>query len=249
MKLWVFSDLHLDESDLYREFVSVLRARVQPADVVVLAGDIFDLMVGKSRHFQQKYAEFFSTLHELDERRVQLHYIFGNHDFNLFKAFGTTQVLVHDEHVALTAPAPDGFKKIYIAHGDLVDQSDVNYLRMRKLFRSLPVKALTTMIPGSWVEAFGRTLSRKSDQKAADLPESWPAHQRNALRNLYRSFAAEKRRQGYDLVVLGHCHDLDEHPPFYWNMGYPPVHRQFLVYDSETGTFSRDQFVGIPRQN
>lgn len=248
MKLWVYSDLHLDGSDLYHEFLAALD-RSQPQDVIVLAGDIFDLMIGKSRHFRDKYAEFFEMLHRLDERKVQLHYIFGNHDFNLFRAFGATQVLVHDDHVALTVPAPDGFKKVYVAHGDLVDREDIQYLRMRRLFRSIPVKALTTVLPGSWIEKLGRKLSRQSDQKAAELPEHWPAPRRNALRNLYRSFAADKRRHGFDLVVLGHCHDLDEQEPYYWNMGYPPVHRQFLVYDSAVGTFSRHQFVGIPRRN
>jgi hypothetical protein len=30
--------------------------------------------------------------------------------------------------------------------------------------------------------------------------------------------------------VLGHCHDLDQVEPYYFNMGYPPVHRQYLFY-------------------
>ena len=249
MKLWVFSDLHLEASDLYQEFLSVLDQQVQSQDIVVFAGDIFDLFVGGSPHFKAKFSDFFIVLRKLEERQVQLHYIFGNHDFNLSRAFGDLRIQLHDESVEFTVGAAGDFKKIYIAHGDLVDQTDVNYLRLRKLFRSAPMRALSTVLPGSWIERFGNLISRKSDQKVVDLPESWTQENRQVLRKKFREFASAKHRQGFDFVILGHCHDLDEQTPFYWNMGYPPVHRQYLCYDSEIGKFLRHKFTEIPHKN
>ncbi|MBS1959791.1 MAG: UDP-2,3-diacylglucosamine diphosphatase [Bdellovibrionales bacterium] len=249
MKLWVFSDLHLEESTLYHEFLSLLEVGVARGDQVVFAGDIFDLFVGNSTYFKLKFKSFFDILKVLNSRGVVPHYIFGNHDFNLDHAFEGLQIGLHDERVTIEVPAPDGRKKIYVAHGDLIDPSDVNYIRMRKLFRSAPARILSSSLPGTWIEKFGRMISRKSDQKMADLPESWSAERRDHLRRLFREFAYVKNRQGFDYVILGHCHDLDEQEPFYFNMGYPPVHRQFLLYDSEIGRVQRHKFPGIPRKN
>ena len=65
------------------------------------------------------------------------------------------------------------------------------------------------------------------------------------MRSVFREFAEEKKRQGFDFVILGHCHDLDDLQPFYFNMGYPPVHRQFLYWSAESNSVKRRDFSGI----
>ena len=141
------------------------------------------------------------------------------------------------------AQDPETQKKIYIAHGDLVDQSDEGYLRLRAFFRNPVIRSLIHVMPGKWIQKIAQQLSRSPDHQKADLPEKWPEHDRNRLRSVFRSFA---RQQKADIVILGHCHDLDEEPPFYWNMGYPPVHRQFLYYDSANNRVIRRDFPRIP---
>jgi len=244
-RLWIFSDLHLTEPSeyLYRSFLQALD-EPELSDTVVFAGDIFDLFVGNSARFSSKNAPFFNQLAKLHLRGVKLFYIEGNHDFHLKEILEPHGVQVVKDEITLTTERK---KRIYIAHGDLVDQTDVNYLRLRKIFRSPVLRTLVDVAPGSLIETIAGKLSRPLSQQHSELPEKWQPEDREKLRKKYRNFARQKTVQGgeADVVILGHCHDLDELPPFYWNMGYPPQHRQFLFYDAATNEVKRREFPRI----
>lgn len=160
--------------------------------------------------------------------------------------------VVKDE---ITLQDSDTKKRLYIAHGDLVDESDVNYLRLRKLFRNPVARAAILCAPGTLIERIAEKLSRPIAQQNTELPERWSEEDRNLLRLKYRKFAVKKVQvdQLADVVILGHCHDLDEVAPLYWNMGYPPVHRQFLYYDTSTNNVKRREnfqdLYRIPAKN
>ena len=185
----------------------------------------------------------------LSQRNVQLYYIEGNHDFHLRTLFDQANIQFLDESVVIPVsprtPNGDVGKKLFIAHGDLVDQEDSGYLRLRKFFRSHVIRVAANIVPGAFVQKIGDLSSRTLEQKESDLPQNWPLENRDALRTLFRSYAKEKNRQGFDYVILGHCHDLDEMKPFYFNMGYPPVHRQYLIYDEAEDCVKRVNFPGI----
>ncbi len=226
MRLWIFSDLHLTEADspLYRSLIRVISEAQNAQDHLVFAGDIFDLMVGSSSFYQKKYAQFFLALNEAILRGARIHYIEGNHDFHLRKLF-PNQVQFEDEAIVLTDLSQGKPKKIYIAHGDLVDQGDHAYLKLRNHLRSKPVQLLSRILPGEIIEKIGMTFSRSLDEKARDGA-------RSGVRETFRRFAEEKHQSGFDRIVLGHCHDFDSVPPYYFNMGYPPVQNQYLYYDT-----------------
>ena len=252
MKVWVYSDLHLlsSEDPLYQPFLQSLNEANSSQDHVVLAGDIFELFVGDSAYFYSKFALFFKTLKVLSDRGVKLYYIEGNHDFHLKKNFEDIPIRFEEERVVLKTQDREGNeKKIWIAHGDLVDQNDEQYLRLRSFFRSRLVKTLVEVVPGFIIKKVSEKIARLPEQKEIDLPEHWPADRRDHLRKTFRDYAESKKRQGFDYVILGHCHDLDETKPFYWNMGYPPVHRQFLFYESRQDLVERRNFPGISAKN
>jgi UDP-2,3-diacylglucosamine hydrolase len=249
MNVWFFSDLHLEASPFYKEFLNLLRNQVGPGDRVVLAGDIFDLFVGNSAYFKSKFTAFFETVHALEARGVRFDYLYGNHDFHLIEAFQGTQVRFHEDSLVLELPTPIGLKRIWIEHGDLVDPNDWSYLQLRKIFRSKWMRALTPKLPTSVILGLAQVLSRKHDQQISELPQSWATEDLQKLRSQYRSHAELKHRQGFDYVVMGHCHDLDEVQPFYFNLGYPPVHRQFLHFDGQMGALKRCNFPGISAEN
>lgn len=240
-RLWVFSDLHLSnpQSSLYQSFLKALDEPNTPLDVVVFAGDIFEIFVGNSSYFMQKHALFIKAIELLHSRKVQMYYIEGNHDFHLESAFRKNSVHILDSELVLNSSRA----KIFIAHGDLVDQNDHGYLWMRKAFRSRTFKAMAKLFPGKAVEMVGEFIARSHEQKERDL--SRQPGETPKVRPVFRAYAEEKKRQGFDFVILGHCHDLDDLQPFYFNMGYPPVHRQFLFYSAESNSFKRRVFTGI----
>ena len=136
-------------------------------------------------------------------------------------------------------------QKIYIAHGDLVDTRDRSYLRLRAFLRSPLMEFLCEHAPGRLIEMIGEASSRPHSKKIDDLPENWPLDHLLKLREKYRYFAKMRHLEGYDFVVLGHCHDLDQVDDYYFNMGYPQVHGQYLFYESTVqspGTLKRKLF-------
>ncbi len=246
MAVSIVSDLHIhsDQDPLYDGLLRLI-STCSGGDTLVLAGDVFDLFVGNKRVFRDRYARFFEALRAAGARGVRTHYIEGNHDFHLKRAFaGVPGFELHSTSVEFS----DGGRRFYVAHGDLVDPSDFGYRALRALFRSLPIQALAAALPGTAVDAIGRASSSYSrDQKPA-LPSELPLERREKLRKTYRSFAAERLSHGFDFVVLGHCHDLDEmsftcdgRMGQYINVGFPRVHGSYLSWSPGEEKIQREK--------
>lgn len=236
MSLLLLSDLHVfgPEDPLYLALLNLLRRRAGPGDTVVFAGDVFDVFVGDKKIFRNRYSEFIQAAQEAGERGVALHYIEGNHDFLVRRAFkDIAGMTIHSEQVSVTL---DG-KRFYVSHGDLVNRKDYGYRVLRAFFRSPLMKALVSVIPGKWLDQIGQSSSYQSRKSKPSLPKELPTDRMENLRRIYRSHAAERLAQGYDFVVMGHCHDLDEmwfniggRPGQYVNMGFPRIHGSFLSW-------------------
>jgi len=237
MSLFIFSDLHiLDANDpIYRSLLTLLNKRVAQGDTVILAGDIFDLFVGNKSLFRERYSEFFNALSLAGDRGVKIHYIEGNHDFLMRGAFKRlSAVSLHAKELSLQF----GNQRIFVAHGDTVDRSDYGYRLLRAFFRSFVMRFFILLCPGSWLDRIGRTSSRYSRENKPILVTDFSLEERERIRCLYRSYAAEKLAQGYDFVALGHCHDLDEmqfligdRAGQYINVGFPRLHGSILRWD------------------
>jgi UDP-2,3-diacylglucosamine hydrolase len=245
VSIFAVSDLHIHsaEDPLYAGLLRLIRECAH-GDKLVLAGDVFDLFVGRKPVFMERYAEFFAELRAAGERGVETHYIEGNHDFQMAKVFRGSKTRLHAESVELA----DGGKRFFFAHGDLVDREDLGYRCLRAAFRSLPARALAYVLPGRALDAFGRTSSRYSREQKPALPAELPLKRRERLRLIFRNFAAEQLTRGYDYVVLGHCHDLDEmcftvggRVGQYINVGFPRTHGSFLSWSAGDAKIQRQK--------
>ncbi|MCC7441341.1 MAG: UDP-2,3-diacylglucosamine diphosphatase [Bdellovibrionales bacterium] len=249
MRLFVLSDLHIedDRDPTLAALIRFLDTEARPGDTVVLAGDIFDLFVGAKAVFLARYAGLLSGLRNAGERGVVLHYIEGNHDFHLRGALTAIPGLtLHDAEVPLEL----GGRRFYVAHGDLVDRKDTGYLALRLFFRSPLMKAFVAAAPSAWIERIGDFSRDRSKGRNARLSTQLPLDRLERLRLAYRNFACEKMREGYDHIILGHCHDLDEKAFIidgrrgqYINMGYPKVHKSILAWEAGEERVSRVPFA------
>lgn len=249
MRLSVLSDLHIHGPDdpVYRSLLRVIGMASGEGEVVVLAGDIFDLFVGDKEIFRNRYADFFAAAAESLKRGVQIHYIEGNHDFLINRAFrGMDGFFVHSQEVSLELDQV----RFFIAHGDLVDRSDVGYQMLRQLFRSAAMEAFVRLTPGVVLDLIGRTSSRYSRQK-----NSYRQHLRDEVtparaarqRSVFHAFACDRIREGYDYVVLGHSHHADESSLTadgrrgrYYNVGFPREEGSYLVWTGSDNGFRRE---------
>lgn len=247
MSLFAVSDLHIEGPDdpLYRDLLSLLNERTASGDTVVLAGDLFDLYVGNKEVFTSRYIEFFYALQSFAQRGVTCHYIEGNHDFLLkkvFKSFSSVYLHPHDVSVMIQG------KRFYFAHGDTVVRSDYGYRFLRAFFRSPIMKFLVFLVPGSWLAKFGEWSSAMSRKRNSRQAPKHSLQKREFLRTAYRSHAAEILARGYDFVVMGHCHDLDEmvfkigtRQGQYVNIGYPRIHGSFLSWSPGDQRIQREK--------
>ena len=245
MSLYVLSDLHIRgaEDRLYQSLLSVLQDYAKPQDVVVLAGDLFDIFVGNKPVFLERYSGFIRAVADAGARGVKIHYIEGNHDFLIKRAFlGIRGFVIHPHDVSLEIQG----KKFFFAHGDTVDRGDYSYRILRSFFRSPVMKTLVAVTPGKWLERIGKASSEQSRRARARFSAELPIERMERLRLVYRNYAAERLAQGYDFVVMGHCHDLDEmsfliegRSGQYVNVGYPPIHGSYLLWTPGDEKFSR----------
>ena len=246
MSLYIISDLHIwgPDDPLYYSLISILRNRTRSGDTLVLAGDIFDFFVGDKAVLKDRYSGFISELRLAGSRGVKTHYIEGNHDFLLKKTFGEVSGLeVHPSEVRFQIAG----KSFLVAHGDLADKSDHGYRMLRGFFRSPLIRAFVRLAPGNWVDAIGKKSSETSRKKNPRLPTSLSTERIVQLRKTYRNYAAERLTQGYDYIVMGHCHDLDEmkftigeRSAQYINVGYPRSHGSFLSWNPGDEVIQRE---------
>jgi UDP-2,3-diacylglucosamine hydrolase len=248
--LFVISDLHIQapEDPFYASLLSLLRERTVSGDIVVLAGDLFDVFVGDKPVFLSRYRDFLNELVSAGQRGVRIHYIEGNHDFLVKRAYSDIHgVEVHSHDVTFEIAG----KRFFFAHGDTVDRADIGYMALRLFFRSPLMRAIVKVVPGSWLERIGRVSSRRSRASQPEWQTRMSLTRMERLRVLYRNFAAEKLAHGFDYVVLGHCHDLDEmsfsigeRSGQYVNVGYPRIHGSFLTWSPGDERIQREK---LPR--
>lgn len=244
-RVLLISDTHFcDGTDplLARVISTARELKLQgPADAVVLAGDLFDLYVGNKECFRREFTDWHSLVQEWVDAGVRVGVIEGNHDFQLEGVFPAAVTL----HSASCTLELAGGQRLWVEHGDLVDGADVGYRVLRTALRSPLIRILIRHAPDHWLQWVGERLRSASSKRHPRQPD--PQH-RDRLRSVYHAAAEKKFSEGFAHVVMGHCHDLDEHASAagqYFNMGYPRVHEKLIVF--QNGNLNRLAILSAAR--
>lgn len=225
-KLVVLSDLHLwgPEDPLYRALLKFIDEKIEDGDKFFIVGDLFDLFIGSKPVFIERYYELITQLKGLGHRGVEVFYIEGNHDFHLENIFDDCS------HVRLYADQLDyewKGKKIHICHGDKINWRDIGYHAFRLLTRNLISQLIIETAPGALIDKVGSTMSKAS--------RGYHMEANDKVVRLFRNYACEQISNGFDFVIMGHSHYLDDmrfrvgnHEGQYVNVGYPRKHRKYF---------------------
>jgi UDP-2,3-diacylglucosamine hydrolase len=220
MKIAVLSDLHLREGDvtLQRNFARLLKQLydLEKISDLWLLGDIFDLLVGPYEFWKKTYPEIFESLHYLRKNGVHILWCEGNHDFHIDGLLEKMGIDVVDGKQTYLVGKKN--LKVYVAHGDLVNQNDKAYMAWRGITRNKTYRKILNWTPGilakKYLKPWAEGLSAKS--RARSKTHSIDLH------SLYRNFAEGKFRESFFAVFMGHCHVEDLYPTsngFYLNLG------------------------------
>ena len=190
-------DVHLDLDDPAVEpFVRMLHRLSGTCDTLVLMGDLFNLWIGHPQLQLAHQIEVAEALRAIRGRGVAVHYVEGNRDFRIGRAFqgdlfdsagdGGLEQHVHG-------------RSVWAIHGDLANRDDRRYRAWRRLSRS-----------NAFWRCFNLLPARLRLHVAAKL-ETWMrstnlAHKRVFPRAMIEDYATEFAAHGHDAIVLGHFH-------------------------------------------
>ena len=242
MRAVFFSDAHLRGADDKGcgLLLSFLRDVSRNLDHLFIVGDLFDFWFSRGGVVYPGYQPIIEELVAMQGRGVKIHLFEGNHDFDLahyFTRYHGIEVFADEALLQL-----DG-KQVYIAHGDLVDESDRGYRLLRKLLRSRFSFGLQRLLPLPMLWRLARLSS--------DASKEYLAKPQEGLAAKMEAFALAKFEEGIDAVILGHCHlpfirthIVGERKRQLVLLGDWLNHRSYLVMDK--GGFNLGYYGGKP---
>lgn len=203
MRLFYLSDLHLrsENEKNSQRLITFLKTIPAEGDLLVLGGDIFDLFIGNKAAFKKKFKHILGSIRDCSDRGCTVYYLEGNHDFHLNEVFSIKSgVLVKTEDFYLDF---DG-KKIWVSHGDMIDEEDRGYRLLRATTRHPLVREFIRVVPGRFIDRIGNWSSKQS-RKYNNLSAAGE-RRLERTRNLFSDYAKEKIKQGFEYVLIGHSH-------------------------------------------
>jgi UDP-2,3-diacylglucosamine hydrolase len=206
-------------------------------DHLVIAGDFFDFWFGRGDATYPGFREMIERLVALKAKGIRVTLCEGNHDFFLGDYF--TRKLGIETYPEGAAFAIDGLR-ILVSHGDTVDRGNRKYLALRRFLRSSFARRLQRLIPLAILWRIARLGSEMSKGMSDESEER--------LAEIMHLFARSKFQEGYDAVVLGHCHKpilrqerCGGRQKTFATLGDWITHDSYLFYDN--GLFSLHRFA------
>ncbi|MDH4036374.1 MAG: UDP-2,3-diacylglucosamine diphosphatase [Candidatus Krumholzibacteria bacterium] len=197
----VVADTHFRDRDLPGEaerrdrFLRFLDS-LAPGTFLVLLGDIFDFYFEYRSVVSRRYLDIYEALDRCRGRRVDVHFLGGNHDHWVGSFFThDLGITVHHEEIRIAAQG----RKLVLAHGDLVMPRDYGYKMLKSVIRNRAVIGASRWIHPDLLDAIARGVAHGSRQYFS-VPQEKRA--RAVEGHAWQSFFA----RGNDAFVMGHVH-------------------------------------------
>ena len=166
-----------------------------PVDDLYIVGDLFDFWFSQKEKIYPEFKLIINKLIELQKTGISIHLCEGNHDFFMKEYFHDVLGMeVFEEQAEIKL---DNLQAL-IAHGDMVDKTNIKYVLFRKILRSRPFYQFQRFIPSSIRWALASISSTASKEMTIE--------DGGVLVEKMLSFAQDRFKEDYDAVVLGHCH-------------------------------------------
>ncbi|MEA2014130.1 MAG: UDP-2,3-diacylglucosamine diphosphatase, partial [Thermodesulfobacteriota bacterium] len=193
MKAVFISDAHLDGSpcDGYQYLMRFLDSIRGDTDELFIVGDFFDFWFSDKNRVYPGFHNIIGKLLEIQKAGTRISLFEGNHDFFLGNYFAQYGIKIYPDSATIDL---DG-KKLFVSHGDTVDESNKTYLFLRRVLRSRLFYALQKTIPSVFLWYVSSIFSR--------ISRNWKVWEKssNPLPLMMSAFAMGKFEQGFDAVV------------------------------------------------
>ncbi|HKP98624.1 MAG TPA: UDP-2,3-diacylglucosamine diphosphatase [Fibrobacteria bacterium] len=198
---YFISDLHLgagyrglapDRETLVLRF---LREKACRAGHLFILGDLFEFWMEYRSFVPKDHFRVLAALEGLVRGGVEVHYLSGNHDFNLGSFFRDhLGLLVHDDEIRMDLQG----KRLLMLHGDGLAASDWKYRIMKKVFRHPLSNRAFRLLHPDFGMGLAHAMSKASRDKHQNRPRRTEEYEAAA-----RSILADGRQ---DILMHGHTH-------------------------------------------
>src|SRR5438093_4640823 len=187
----LLGDAHLREGDAevpaFVRFVDAL-----PRDIRTLAilGDLFSVWIGSADLLRPHHRDVIDALTRLRERGCALVYVEGNHDYFLERLYART---LFDRFSTDVLDLRLAGRRAHLAHGDLVNRRDRQYLAWRALSKSRPFFAAFGLLPASLRLGISDRLEERLATTNLEFRRGFPLAECEA-------YARDRIRNGTDIL-------------------------------------------------
>ena len=246
MKAIFIADAHLRsrKDPGYERLIRFLDSLQGGIDHLFILGDFFDFWFGRGESIYPDFRPVIDRLIGLKKAGARICLFEGNHDFHLGRYFtGEHAIEVVEDWAAIEL----GGRRLYLAHGDLVDDADTGYLLLRKALRSGTFQKIQALIP--------QAVLWKAAGKSSRMSKEWPGESRERLFGKMERFSMQKFSEGFDAVILAHCHTPalkkyvhEGRERTFATLGDWVEHFSYLVFEDGQFTLSFDDSGPISRK-
>jgi UDP-2,3-diacylglucosamine hydrolase len=194
----LLGDAHLREGDAevgaFVRFVDAL-----PRDIRTLAilGDLFAVWIGSPDLLKAHHRNVIDALTRLRARGCSLVYVEGNHDYFLGRLYAST---LFDRFSTDVLDMDLAGRRLHLAHGDLVNRRDRQYLAWRAVSKSRPFYSAFSLLPARTRVSIADGLEERLARTNQDFRTGFPFAECEA-------YARRRIGEGARVLVLGHFHE------------------------------------------
>ncbi|MEO7424625.1 MAG: UDP-2,3-diacylglucosamine diphosphatase [Fibrobacteria bacterium] len=198
---YFISDLHLGaryrglDPDRETLVLRFLREKAAAAGHLFILGDLFEFWMEYASFIPKEHFRILAALEELARNGVEVHYLSGNHDFNLGSFFRDQLGLrTHADEIRIELQG----KRLLLLHGDGLADSDWKYRIMKRVFRHpLSNRCFSLLHPD-----LGMGLARALSKASRDQHRNQPRHM-DEYEKACRAILSDGRQ---DILIHGHTH-------------------------------------------
>jgi UDP-2,3-diacylglucosamine hydrolase len=194
----LLGDAHLREGDAeVPEFVRFVDALPRDIRTLAILGDLFSVWIGSADLLRPHHRYVIDALTRLRARGCALVYVEGNHDYFLERLYART---LFDRFSADVLDLELAGRRAHLAHGDLVNGRDRQYLAWRAVSKSRPFYSVFNLLPARTRVSIADGLEARMARTNLEFRTGFPFAECEA-------YARRRIGEGARVLVFGHFHE------------------------------------------
>lgn len=206
-KIYFVSDVHLgapalnNNRERERLFADWLDDIKDDVSELFLMGDIFDFWHEYKKVAPRGFTRIIGRIGDLTDSGVNVHFFTGNHDLWVYDYLPEEAgVILHRNPVVKEIFG----KNFFLAHGDGLDEADVGYRRLKRIFTNKTMQWLFARLHPNAALSLGHGWSKKSRLAKMGTDENFKANEDG----MYKFAEKYLEKESIDYFIFGHRHEL-----------------------------------------